>query len=152
MPKEDQAGWEAFSRASEHEHIPGGCVGCHGGAALGSAGNGPVDHSFRADERVCGMCHLPGVMQSSREAASAMTERALQLSAALARRCGPFATTRSPHPSLDELARCEPPSLRRAQYELALIREDPAALYHNASLSRALLEDAARLIQRESAR
>lgn len=149
IPRADADGWEELSAAVAHDQVPGGCVGCHGGAALEPEGRARVEHSFRADGRVCNLCHLPGVLASGFPAAAALTRRAVRLSDELSKRCDAVDLTQA-HPTQIELSGCEQPALRRALYEVSLVLEDPAAWFHNAARSRVLLDDAERQLSRVS--
>jgi hypothetical protein len=121
-----------------HAQVEKGCVGCHGGAALGE---GHTNHSFRAEPRVCARCHVDDSRQSGSQAARRLQLQAEELSQALARFCDAPHEPSQPHHQLSP-TRCASKALERAHYELSLVLEDEAAVFHNAELSRALLLDA----------
>jgi hypothetical protein len=111
---------------------------------------GAVDHSFRVDARVCATCHTDEVLQAGRAAAQELRSRALAMARALEPLCAspPLDT---PHAQLDS-ASC-PTALaarrsnrlqERARYEIGVVLDDAAALFHNPDLSRTLLSDAER--------
>jgi hypothetical protein len=149
VPARDGAGWERMRSASVHEQVPRGCIGCHGGGALST---NAIDHSFRVEPRVCATCHAEDALQTGRAAAENLQARALALARLLASDCQND-TTRMPHPQL-AAAGCSAthfavPSasmLERARYEINLVLDDNAAVFHNADLSRVLLDDAERIL------
>ncbi|HTU58604.1 MAG TPA: hypothetical protein VMF89_09220, partial [Polyangiales bacterium] len=114
---------------------------CHGGGALQT---NSVDHSFRAEPRVCATCHADDAMDAGRVASAELRARALALSRALAPHCQ-SAAAHSPHSQL-LAATCSDSELERARYETNLVLDDNAALFHNADLSRALLSDAEQIL------
>jgi hypothetical protein len=131
VPAQQGAGWETLRSRSVHDQVPRGCVGCHGGGALAQ---GAVDHSFRAEPRACATCHADDALKKGRAATAQLRARAQALLRALAPHC---------HNADDrDSARCSNSSLERAHYEINLVLDDAAALFHNADLSRALLNDA----------
>jgi len=138
VPAANGAGWERLQTRFAHAQVKSGCIGCHGGAALGQ---GHVNHSFRAESRVCGSCHVGDAVRAGSQAARSLQLQALELRNALARFCSAPQQPRAPHPELDPV-RCASKALERAHYEVSLVLEDEAAVFHNAELARALLLDA----------
>jgi hypothetical protein len=136
VPALQGKGWERVSSRSVHGQVARGCIGCHGGAALQP---GALDHSFVADERVCASCHEDDALRAGRAAGAELRARALALAQALAPHCQVQALT----PHAQAPMRCASSGLERARYELGVVLDDAAAIFHNPDLSRALLTDAA---------
>jgi hypothetical protein len=137
VPAPTGSDWQSLQGRAEHEHVPGGCVGCHGGAALQQ---GATDHSFQVEPRVCASCHLPGALQDARNATGAVRARAQQLLRELTRRCGYAPPSAAGHFQVS-VGACDAVGLRRARYELSVLLGDEAAVLHNLALSRQLLAD-----------
>jgi hypothetical protein len=141
VPAAERAGWDWLQSRALHRDVPGGCVGCHGGAA--AAAGGKVDHSFAVDPRTCGSCH--GKLDSA-QANQVVEQRALGLARQLDEACGaaPLRPGTAPPHAEHASTSCDDPRLTRARYEVALVLEDRAAAVHNAALARELLDDAQR--------
>jgi hypothetical protein len=137
-------GGDLPSPAAPHVAVPGGCLGCHGGAKA------PTDHSFRVRDESCAGCHAGSAPKEHADAEGLrVAERAHLLWTALSAR-----VARSPgiggepaHASPTEPPSAAPTALARAMYEVALVLEDPAAGAHNAPFARALLADAAQALR-----
>ena len=142
VPNAASDAWEVTSVGSAHRGVPGGCVGCHGAKPAGA--NGGVDHSFRVQPGICKDCHTAGVPAETFGAAGTVQARAEALAQRLAQLCPEDTTVKPNHAGAH--AACPTQPLRRARYEVELVREDPAAALHNAAFARSLLDDAERLV------
>jgi hypothetical protein len=129
---------------SPHDRVPGGCLGCHGGAGV------PVDHSFRVDAARCSGCHATPLAERADDHGQLVRARALALWARLRDRLalGPAPGVGAPpaHAAIATDARAED-ALGRALYEVGLVVEDPAAGVHNAPFARELLRDAETILR-----
>jgi len=141
VPAREVGAWDLVRARSVHEQVPRGCIGCHGGGALQA---NAIDHSFRAEPQVCATCHANDALSAGRVASDALHARALAVSLALAPHCQSGAAP-VPHLQLTA-AGCSDSALERARYETNLVLDDNAALFHNADLSRALLDEAEQIL------
>jgi hypothetical protein len=134
--------WSELAGAAAHRAVPGGCVGCHGGAR--TAEPSAVDHSFRVDRQVCNNCHGASEVAALVDTAQrAVQQRAEGLAQRLGMACAtPQPPTLEPRHATSAPAECESPRLRRALHALGLVLEDPAAGIHNAAFAQRLLDEA----------
>jgi hypothetical protein len=129
-----------------HDRVPGGCLGCHGGATK------PVDHSFRVDAARCSSCHAAGPLKErADDHGDLVRARALALWSRLRDRMGlapaSGAGVSPAHASALTLDAGTSDALARALYEVSLVMEDPAAGVHNAPFARELLRDAEQILR-----
>jgi hypothetical protein len=127
-----------------HDQVPGGCIGCHGGANPDHSSR--VDHSFRVDPAACGRCHGPGQpVERADERGDRVQARAIALWSRLRERLAslPASGGQPVHAAGAAVAAAgSSDALERALYEVMLVLEDPAAGVHNAPFARELLRDA----------
>ncbi len=128
-------------RTAAHGLVDRGCLGCHdAGPASLRRGAG---HAFASDPRACVPCHEAGTPdvaalgRALREEASAML-RDLRRARPSSRGASPGDPPHATRGSLPQ----DP--LGRAEYDVRLVLEDPAAAVHNAPYARTLLDAARR--------
>jgi hypothetical protein len=140
------APWELVRGTSDHRHVPGGCIGCHGlrDDPTGRA----TDHSFTVKRAACAACHASKRPEELPDAAlGRLREWALALERRLRAACGfGITSTLGPSHATEPTKVCWSPALARALYEVRLVLEDKAAFVHNAAFARSLLGDAETLL------
>ncbi|MEE8408216.1 MAG: hypothetical protein V3T05_01300 [Myxococcota bacterium] len=122
---------EPLSGRAPHLNVEGGCVGCHGGS---------TGHQFAVDRDRCRGCHADGVPEPTGSIRARAESLWLELiSRDVVRVDG--RRDEAPHAA----ARCIKPVATpeaRAAWNVALVLEDRAAMWHNAEYARRLLDQA----------
>ncbi len=134
----------ALVGATQHADVDRSCLGCHYAGGAGLDVERGAGHAFAVDRRGCvtGDCHRDGQGVDGDAAGRVINDRARTLLALLAARLGVDPGAGPPHAEVGGSA--VDSALARAYYNVALVVEDPAAVYHNAAYARALLDEVER--------
>jgi hypothetical protein len=139
---------EPLPKIAPHGAVERGCLGCHG-AGPANLRRGAA-HAFASDPRACAPCHAGGAPDVA-SLGRALREEASAALGEILRARPPSRDLPADDPPHAAGASLAADPLGRAEYDVRLVLEDPAAAAHNAPYARALLEAARRALRSTSA-